>query len=153
MADVTVLPPIRFLPDITVPFTDPIDVEVYLESIANPLIVNAIRLAFPGIPVSVDLNGDINVAGVAFSSKFNLCPLICPPGLTKSPIGTCECPIWFIKVGNICVCPEGSELKDGECVKKKKDKVCPPNFILRNGECFCPPGHTLLNGVCSKNKK
>lgn len=90
MPDVTVLPPIRVLPDITVPFTDPIDVELYFESISNPIIVSALNTAFPGVPITIDLNGDIDVAGVKFSSRFHLCPLSCPTGFQKTSFGTCE---------------------------------------------------------------
>lgn len=89
MSDITVIPPIRILPDITIPFLDPIDIEVYLESIGNPMILSTIQALFSNIPISIDLNGDIDVAGVKFSTKFNLCPLICSEGFVKTPLGTC----------------------------------------------------------------
>lgn len=138
MPDISVIPPTRFLDDIYLPFVDPILQEEFLQGLANPLIVDSITLLFPGIPVVINLEGNIEVGGILFSTKFKLCKKPCVCG--NFPLGGCiedqPCIGNKIRVNCQCVCPPGYiETTSGNCVVPSSTlcfKVYSGNYLVRN---------------------
>lgn len=97
MPDITVIPPFKIADDIWLPTNSSFASET-LEDLASTLMVTTINSLFPNLPVSLNLDGTINVAGVDFALEFNLCPKICPPGTVKSFDGkSCGCPEGFTR--------------------------------------------------------
>ena len=52
-------------------------------------------------------------------------------------------------VAGSCICPEGTSLVDGKCVKQESCK--PPLVMIPAVGCMCPDGTELVNGKCVKN--
>ena len=54
-----------------------------------------------------------------------------------------------------CICPKGTELKNGACRKVEQPpvrqcKLLPGQIRTENGRCVCPRGTKLVNGQCRK---
>lgn len=133
-SDITIIPPFRFYDDVSIPFVDVSDQETFLQNIANPLIVLAIKKIYPGANITINAEGNIDVNGVEFSTKFDLCQRTCLCG--RKPFGGCV---------EDDPCPPGKIRINCECVE-------PPPPTIEICQYSYRVDHTLLNikidGVC-----
>jgi hypothetical protein len=54
---------------------------------------------------------------------------------------------------NRCICPRGTELRDGACkrpVVVDQCRLLPGQIRTRSGQCICPRGTELRNGACKR---
>lgn len=106
--DISIIPPTKFLDDISIPVIDVVAQEEFLQLIANPLIVTAINSIVPNSIVTINLDGNIDINGVEFSTKFKLCRRECRCG--SLIFGGCQedipCQSGFERLPGSCECTE-----------------------------------------------
>lgn len=61
--------------------------------------------------------------------------------------GICTCPLNSQLVDEVCVCNEGSEMKDNQCVVIPVP-TCPANAKWNGVNCECSQGYDLKDGSC-----
>jgi hypothetical protein len=121
---------------------------------ANP--VDAVRRANepPSVSYFIDYDGkfddpkasghlgSVRIYTTPCAAEAHAPPVMPPPVIPVVVPGGCVGPGCQNSCVRTCVCPEGSELKDGECIKLR----CPSGEVWENGKCVRV--RTLTQGEC-----